>query len=81
MPRAGLIAGGPKCETELDTLKMIAGALEGGAAGVVMGRNIWQSPCPEALLAAAHGLIHGGLEVKEAFELYTEAKEQKRSQF
>ena len=70
-----LIAGGPKCETELDTLKMIGGALEGGAAGVVMGRNIWQSPCPEALLAAVHGLIHGGLKVKEAHELYTEMKE------
>ncbi|MCG9968202.1 fructose-bisphosphate aldolase [Pelotomaculum terephthalicicum JT] len=64
-----LIAGGPKCETDLDTLKMIAGALDGGAKGIVMGRNVWQSPHPEALLAAVHGLIHRGFSVQEANDL------------
>ena len=36
-----LIAGGPRCETDLDTLKMIYGAMQGGARGIVMGRNVW----------------------------------------
>ncbi len=64
-----MIAGGPKCETDLDTLKMIHGALQDGARGIVMGRNVWQSPHPAALLAAVHGLIHGNLSVQEANQL------------
>lgn len=71
-----LIAGGPKCETDLDTLKMVHGAIQGGARGIVMGRNIWQSPHPEALLAAVDGIIHRGLEVKEAFDLLEDRREQ-----
>lgn len=67
-----LIAGGPKCETDLDTLKMIHGAMAGGARGIVMGRNVWQSPHPEALLAAVHGIIHLGLGVSEAHDLLEE---------
>ncbi len=64
-----MIAGGPKCETDLDTLNMIYGALQGGAQGIVMGRNVWQSPHPSALLSAVYGLIHEGMNVKEAAEL------------
>jgi putative autoinducer-2 (AI-2) aldolase len=64
-----MIAGGPKCETDLDTLNMIHGALQGGAKGIVMGRNVWQSPHPSALLTAVYGLIHENMAVKEAVEL------------
>ena len=64
-----MIAGGPKCETDLDTLKMIHGALQGGARGIVMGRNVWQSPHPTALLSAVHGLIHENMNVAEAADL------------
>ena len=64
-----MIAGGPKCETDLDTLKMIHGALQGGAKGIVMGRNVWQSPHPTALLSAVYGLIHENMNVKEAADL------------
>jgi DhnA family fructose-bisphosphate aldolase class Ia len=61
-----MIAGGPKCETDLDTLKMIGGALEGGAKGIVMGRNIWQSKHPEVLLEVVWNMIHRGASVEEA---------------
>jgi DhnA family fructose-bisphosphate aldolase class Ia len=64
-----MIAGGPKCETDLDTLNMIHGALQGGAQGIVMGRNVWQSPHPTALLAAVYGLIHENMNVKESADL------------
>ena len=69
-----MIAGGPKCETDLDTLKMIHGALQGGAKGIVMGRNVWQSLYPVALLTAVHGLIHQNLKVEEAVELLEDGK-------
>ena len=64
-----MIAGGPKCETDLDTLNMIYGAIQGGAKGIVMGRNVWQSPHPSALMSAVYGLIHQNMSVKEAAEL------------
>ncbi len=71
-----MIAGGPKCETDLDTLNMIYGALQGGAKGIVMGRNVWQSPHPAALLSAAHGLIHQNMTVKEAVDLLEHCRNQ-----
>lgn len=61
-----MIAGGPKCETDLDTLKMIGGALAGGARGIVMGRNIWQSPRPVELLEVVWRMIHEGLSIEKA---------------
>ena len=61
-----MIAGGPRCETDLDTLKMISGALDGGARGIVMGRNIWQSTRPVELLEVVWRMIHQGLSVDEA---------------
>ncbi|MBW2099992.1 MAG: fructose-bisphosphate aldolase, partial [Deltaproteobacteria bacterium] len=64
-----MIAGGPKCETDLDTLQMIYGALQGGARGIVMGRNVWQSPHPAALLTVVYSLIHENITVKEAAQL------------
>ncbi|HHW28670.1 MAG TPA: fructose-bisphosphate aldolase, partial [Syntrophomonadaceae bacterium] len=68
-----MIAGGPKCETDLDTLKMIHGALQSGAQGIVMGRNIWQSPHPAALLNAAWQLIHRNCSVQEAQDILEES--------
>ena len=61
-----MIAGGPKCETDLDTIKMIGGALSGGARGIVMGRNIWQSSRPAELLDVVWRMIHQNLGIDEA---------------
>ena len=62
------IAGGPKCETDEDTLAMIRGALDGGAAGIVMGRNIWQSERPLRMINAVRSMIHKDFSLKEAVE-------------
>jgi putative autoinducer-2 (AI-2) aldolase len=55
------IAGGPKCDSDEETLAMIRGALDGGAAGIVMGRNIWQSLRPVPLIKAVRAMIHEDL--------------------
>ncbi len=60
------IAGGPKCETDEDTLAMIRGALDGGASGIVMGRNIWQSQRPVPLIKAVRALIHENISLEKA---------------
>jgi DhnA family fructose-bisphosphate aldolase class Ia len=45
---------------------MIRGALDGGAAGIVMGRNIWQSSRPVPLIKAVRALIHEDISLEKA---------------
>jgi class I fructose-bisphosphate aldolase len=61
-----LIAGGPKTKTVREGLEMVQGAMEAGAAGVVMGRNIIQADDPAAMLRAVRAIVHDGAEVDEA---------------
>lgn len=68
------IAGGPKCETDEETLAMIRGALDGGASGIVMGRNIWQSSRPLPLIQAVKALIHDDVKLNEAVDILNDAK-------
>lgn len=69
-----IIAGGPKLETELDALKLTNDAIRAGAAGVDMGRNIWQSDHPVAMIKAVKAIVHQNLSVKEANELFNKLK-------
>ena len=39
-----------------------------------MGRNIWQSEHPAAMIQAIHGIVKNGLNVKEALQLYEDVK-------
>lgn len=64
-----LIAGGPKMETVAGTLSVVKGALDGGAKGVVFGRNIWQHPNPRGMVRALRGLVHDESSVDEALAL------------
>ena len=68
------IAGGPKCETDEETLAMIRGALDGGASGIVMGRNIWQSSRPLPLIQAVKALIHDDVKLNEAVDVLNDAE-------
>jgi 3-hydroxy-5-phosphonooxypentane-2,4-dione thiolase len=64
-----VIAGGPKLDTYQDILELCHGALERGAVGVDMGRNIWQSEHPAAIIQGVRGIVHDGLDVAEALDL------------
>ncbi len=64
-----VIAGGPKLETYEDVLNLTYKALQEGAVGVDMGRNIWQSEHPAAILQGVKAIVHGGASVAEALEL------------
>lgn len=65
-----VIAGGPKFDTITEALEITYNAMEQGAAGVDMGRNIWQSENPVSMIQAIHAIVHKGYKVKEAVELY-----------
>jgi len=69
-----LIAGGPRMDTELDALQTTYDALQGGAVGVVMGRNIWQNDHAVAMIRAVRSVIHENTTPKEAHDLYNRLK-------
>lgn len=64
-----LIAGGPKLDNRLDLLHMVHDSLEAGAAGLSIGRNVFQNHEPEKLVRALHGVVHEDLKVEEAVQL------------
>lgn len=68
-----VIAGGKKV-AELDALTIAYRAIQQGASGVDMGRNVFQAEAPVAMLKAVRGVVHEGLKPEEAFELYNELK-------
>lgn len=68
-----VIAGGKK-RPELDALKMAYRALQEGAAGVDMGRNIFQSASPIAMTRAIRAVVHENKKPEEAYEMYKELK-------
>lgn len=64
-----VIAGGQKLE-EHDALKLAYCAINEGASGVDMGRNVFQSENPISMIKAVRGVVHDGLTADQAFELY-----------
>ena len=63
-----VIAGGPRVESELDLLSMVEGAIGAGARGVAIGRNVFQHENPELITRRICGVVHKGLNAKEALE-------------
>lgn len=65
-----VIAGGPKLKSEHDALQMAHDAITRGAKGVDMGRNIWQSRWPVAVISAIRAIVHNNATVKKAADLF-----------
>jgi DhnA family fructose-bisphosphate aldolase class Ia len=61
-----LIAGGPKAENERQVLEMVKGAMDAGAKGTTVGRKIWQSRNPAAMVRAVSMIVHEGADVSAA---------------
>lgn len=73
-----VIAGGKKLP-ELDALTMAYNAIQDGAAGVDMGRNIFQSEAPVAMIKALRKVVHKGTKPKDAYDFFlTEKNEVKK---
>jgi len=70
-----VMAGGKKIP-ELDALTMAFNAIQQGASGIDMGRNIFQSEAPEAMIQAVHALVHNKETPEKALDLYNTIKNQ-----
>src|SRR4051812_9569893 len=71
-----VMAGGKK-QPELDALRMAYRAVQEGAAGVDMGRNIFQSDAPAAMIRAIAKIVHEDARPEEAYELFEELSREK----
>jgi putative autoinducer-2 (AI-2) aldolase len=69
-----VVAGGPRLDTELQVFQLVHDSIDQGAAGVDMGRNIWQSPHAVAMIKSIRSIIHEGRNAKEALQLFEELK-------
>jgi putative autoinducer-2 (AI-2) aldolase len=68
-----VMAGGKKLP-ELDALTMAFNAVDQGACGVDMGRNIFQSETSSAMIQAVGKVVHEGMKPQQAYELYQDLK-------
>ncbi|MDH3502700.1 MAG: 3-hydroxy-5-phosphonooxypentane-2,4-dione thiolase [Nitrosopumilus sp.] len=74
-----IVAGGKKIP-ERDALQLTYNAIKGGAVGVDMGRNIWQSDHPVAMIRAVRYIVHGNANVEQAFQLYKKLVNENKNQ-
>lgn len=72
-----VMAGGKKLP-EMDALAMAHRAVSEGAAGVDMGRNIFQSEAPTAMIQAVGAVVHRGMKPRDAFDLYQTLRHEKK---
>lgn len=68
-----VMAGGKKIP-ELEALELTYNAISRGAAGVDMGRNIFQSDSPVAMIQAVRAIVHDNATPKKAYEIYKSLK-------
>ena len=71
-----VIAGGKKLP-ELDALTMARNAIDQGACGVDMGRNVFQADHPAAMLQAIRAVVHDGETPEKALDLYETLKNER----
>jgi len=71
-----VIAGGKKVP-EAEALEFAYQAIQSGANGVDMGRNVFQSDAPAAMIQAIRAVVHEGAKPKDAFDLFNTLKNQK----
>src|SRR5829696_2194319 len=77
-PTPLIIAGGKKLP-EPEALKLAHDTITHGAAGVDMGRNIWQSDWPVAMIKAVQAIVHKNADAKKAYGIFLEEKEKDMS--
>ena len=68
-----IIAGGKKIG-EREAIELAWNAMQAGAAGVDMGRNIFQSDCPVGMIRAVRAVVHDGASVDAAFAIYEQER-------
>ena len=72
-----VMAGGKKLP-ELEALELTHNAIKRGASGVDMGRNIFRSDDPVAMIQAVRAVVHENAEPRKAYKLYESIRGNKK---
>jgi fructose-bisphosphate aldolase / 2-amino-3,7-dideoxy-D-threo-hept-6-ulosonate synthase len=72
-----IIAGGPKMESDRSMLEMVKGAMEAGAAGTSIGRNVFQHKNPTRIVAAISMIVHENASVDYVLNYLDDIQEEK----
>jgi len=67
-----VIAGGPKCKTSQEVLQTTHDALSAGAAGLSIGRNVFQHENPTLIVKALSAIVHKNASVEGALKILGE---------
>ncbi|MGA1599524.1 MAG: class I fructose-bisphosphate aldolase [bacterium] len=62
-----LILGGPKIDSDREILQMVREAMDAGAVGITMGRNVWGHPNITGMTAALAAIVHDDASVETAY--------------
>lgn len=73
-----VIAGGEKMSSDRDILTMVRGAIDAGAAGISIGRNIFQHKNPQLMTSTLSRVVHRRYSVEEALEYLNKNLEVKK---
>lgn len=72
-----VMAGGPKCNTELEVFEFVYDGMQKGSIGINLGRNVWQNPHPVAVAKALQAIVHENSNAKQAYEIFKEISKSK----
>ncbi len=72
-----VMAGGSKCDTQLQVLEFVYDGMQKGAIGVNLGRNVWQDEHPAGMARALQAIIHENVTPRQALDLYETVKRAK----
>lgn len=67
-----IILGGAAMNDDAGLLKMVEDAMTAGAAGIAIGRNVWQHPNPAAIARSLNAVVHHDASALEALALLKE---------
>ena len=70
-----LVAGGPKASNEYETLKLVSDSIKAGAAGVSIGRNVFQHRKPALMTRALVEIVHNGSDPTQTLSILGERSE------
>ncbi len=64
-----VVAGGPKASSESEALQLVSDSMMAGAAGVSIGRNVFQHPNPTLMTRALVEIVHNGTSAAKALSI------------
>ena len=63
-----IVLGGASMGDDRALLEMVKKAMDAGAAGIAVGRNVWQHPTPAKIARALHSIVHEDASVSSALK-------------